>query len=248
MSAGVGSVLLGVAAAALALGCGSRDSASAPSSSTAPNPGGPASDAPGGSDATAPSGDTDAQSFMPSATDDGGGVTQSGPCTPGIYQGQFMTYVGAGDDGGAPGLFSFMWNGSLTIDLAAQKVTMTSMTGGEIPTSNSSTTLAISDGGALDGSDPYGSFFADLSGGLDCAPDAGPPYRLTATLSNGSYKESIFSLSIIGHLSADYQEGSAGAPPMFVNGQILIAGIFTDGGTPTSSASGTWTATYVSPP
>jgi hypothetical protein len=184
---------------------------------------------------------------MPAATDDGGLVTQSGACTAGVYQGKFMTYVGAGDDGGAPGQFSFMWNGDLTIDLTAQKITMTSMTGGELPTTTSTSTLEIADGGALDGSDPYGGrFFANLSGSLDCAPDAGPPYRLTATLSNGTFTYSFFSIDIIGHLTADYQEAGVGTPPMLVNGLILVAGIFSDGGAPSSSASGSWTAAWVS--
>ena len=113
-----------------------------------------------------------------------------------------------------------MWNGNLTIDLAAQKITMTSTSGGEIPTTTATSTLEISDGGALDGSDMYGGgFFANLSGKLDCAPDAGPPYHLTATLSNGGYKNAFFQIPIVGNLAADYQEGGAGTPPMLVNGE-----------------------------
>ena len=240
--------LAAVAAAALALGCGSGsrnfDDTNPPPASTGPGGGGPSTDLP---DATLPRGETDAQVFIPSAADDGGVVQQAGACTAGVYQGTFMTYVGAGDDGGAPGLFSFMWNGNLTIDLTAQKVAMTSMTVGELPTTTTTSTLEIADGGALDGSDPYGGrFFANLSGSLDCAPDAGPPYHLTATLSNGNFQISTFALTIIGHLSADYQEAGVGTPPMLVNGQILIAGITMAGGSPSSSASGSWTATWVS--
>jgi hypothetical protein len=241
-----------VSAVTLALGCGSSgsrnfDDTNPPPSSRGPGASASSADLP---DATLSNGDTDARLFMPAATDDDGGIViQSGACTGGVYQGKFMTYIGAGTDGGASGgLFSFMWNGNLTIDLAAQKITMTSMTGGELPTTTSTSTLEIADGGALDGSDPYGGhFFANLSGSLDCAPDAGPPYRLTATLSNGSFNfSSLISIDIIGHLTADYQEAGVGTPPMLVNGQILIAGIATDGGTPSSSASGSWTATWVS--
>jgi hypothetical protein len=37
---------------------------------------------------------------------------------------------------------------------------------------------------------------------------------------------------MIGLLSADYQEAGAGTPPMLVNGRILVAGVFSDGGRP----------------
>ncbi len=241
-------------AAALLLGCGGSGT-SALAGGTGPQTG------PGrGDDGGAPTdngdatvsggGDTDAEVFRPTATDgDAGTIVVQGACAPGVYQGQFMTYVGAGADGGtAGGLFSFMWNGNLTIDLSAQKITMTSMSGGEIPTTSSTSTLAITDGGALDGSDMFGgSFFANLNGELNCAPDAGPPYRLGATLSSGTYSESFFKIPIVGNLTADYQEGGAGSPPMLVNGAILVGGIFVDGGAPTSSASGTWSATWISP-
>ena len=236
-------------AAALALGCGgggSKDlgNGSGPPSTTGPGSGGPSTDRP---DATLANSDTDAQLFMPAATDDAGIVTQSGACAAGVYQGNFMTYTGVGGDGGAPGPFAFMWNGSLTIDLHAQTITMTSMTVGELPTTTATSTLEIADGGALDGSDMFGgAFFANLSGTLDCAPDAGPPYRLTATLSDGAYKQAFFATAIVGHLGADYQEAGAGTPPMLVNGTILVAGVLTDGAAPFASASGTWSATWVS--
>jgi hypothetical protein len=160
-----------------------------------------------------------------------------------------MTYVGAGGDGGTAGPFAFMWNGNLTIDLSAQRITMTSATGGgEIPGSTSTTTLEIADGGALDGSDTMGgSFFANLIGKLDCAPDAGPPFHLIATLSNGDYKQAFFQIPMIGNLTADYQEAGAGTPPMLVNGAILVGGLLTDGGAPFASASGTWSASWISP-
>jgi hypothetical protein len=240
-------------AAALLLGCGGSGS-SALGDGNGPQTGAGSSGGRGASgnpDATVSGGDTDAEAFQPSVSDDAGStIVTQGVCAPGVYRGQFMTYVGAGDDGGsAGGLFSFMWNGNLTIDLAAQKVTMTATSGGEVPTTTSTSTLTISDGGALDGSDMYGgAFFADLNGALDCAPDAGPPYRLTATLSNGSYNNTFFKIPIVGNLTADYQAGNdAGTPPMLVNGGIFVGGIFVDGGTPTSSASGTWSATLVSP-
>jgi hypothetical protein len=240
-------------AAALLLGCGSGSSAVL--DGTGPQAGSGSSGAGGASgnpDATVPGsgGDTDAEVFQPAPAGSTGTVVTQGVCAPGVYQGQFMTYVGAGADGGmAGGLFSFMWNGNLTIDLAAQKITMTSTSAGEVPTTSSTSTLAITDGGALDGSDMYGgAFFANLNGELNCAPDAGPPYHLAATLSNGSYNNTFFKIPIVGNLTADYQAGDdAGAPPMLVNGGILVGGIFIDGGSPTSSASGTWSATRVSP-
>ncbi len=240
-----------IAAAALALGCGGAGSndfgdAGGPRSST-----GAALDAGSSTDdATVPSGDPGGSGvFVRSPTDDAGSVVVSpSVCAAGVYQGQFMTYVGSGADGGSPGLFSYMWNGNLTIDLSAQRITMTSMTAGELPTTTSTTTLEIADGGALDGSDTTGgSFFADLSGQLDCAPDAGPPYHLVATLSNGAYKMTFFQIPIVGHLTADYQGGGATTPPMLVNGAILVGGLLGDGGTEFASASGTWSATWVSP-
>jgi hypothetical protein len=236
-------------AGALALGCGKTGSndfgdASGPGSGTrAGLDGGPTDD----TDATVFN-ETDAQVFVPSPTDDGAVVTQS-VCAAGVYQGQFMTYVGAGGDGGTASPFAFMWNGNLTIDLNAQKITMTSATGGEIPGTTSTTALEIADGGALDGSDTIGgSFFANLSGKLDCAPDAGPPFHLTATLSNGDYKMAFYQIPMVGNLTADYQEAGAGAPPRLVNGAMLVGGLLTDGGAPFASASGTWSATWVSPP
>jgi hypothetical protein len=232
---------------ALLVGCGGSGS-SALDDGNGPQTGPGASTANDNPDATVAGGDTDAEVFGTAPIRDAGTIVTQGACVPGVYSGQFMTYVGAGADGGsAGGLFSFMWNGNLTIDLSAQKITMTSASGGEIPTMTSTTTLSISDGGALDGSDMYGgAFFADLNGSLDCAPDAGPPYRLTATLSNGTYSSGFFKIPIVGNLTAEYQGGDAG-PPMLVNGEILVGGIFMDGGTPTSSASGTWSATLVTP-
>jgi hypothetical protein len=238
-------------AAALVLGCGGSGSSTFGDGNGPQR--GPATDGAASSDNTdatvSGGGDTDAELFGGSPTREAGVIVTQGACLAGVYQGQFMTYVGAGADGGSPGgLFSFMWNGNLTIDLSAQKITMTSTSGGEIPTTTSTSTLEIADGGALDGSDMYGGgFFANLSGKLDCAPDAGPPFHLTATLSNGAYKNTFFMIPIVGNLTADYQGGDAG-PPMLVNGAILVGGIFVDGGAPTSSASGIWSATRVSGP
>jgi hypothetical protein len=247
---------LALGMAALALGCGGApftdfgdDRIPPPSAppSSAGTDGDVGSDAGSTYDATVNS-DEDGGGFhfvtAPPA-DAAGNVTTV--CSAGVYQGEFMTYVGVGGDGGKAGLFSFMWNGSLTLDLAAKKITMTSTTGGEIPTTTSSTTLEIADGGALDGSDKMGgSFFADLNGELDCSPDAGSPYHLSATLSHGAYKDSFISIAIVGDLTADYQEAGAGTPPMLVNGGILVAGVLKDGGAPFASARGNWSATWVS--
>jgi hypothetical protein len=238
-------------AAALLLGCGSGSSALGDGTGSQIGGGSSGAGASGNPDATVLGGDTDAQVFVPStdSTGDGGTIAAQGVCVPGVYQGQFMTYVGAGDDGGsAGGFFSLAWNGNLTIDLAAQTITMTSTTGGEVPTTTTTSTLAITDGGALDGSDMYGgTFFSALIGSLNCAPDAGPPYRLTANLNSGTYTNAFLKLPIGGNLSADYQAGNdAGAPPMLVNGAIFVVGTFFDGGV-TTSASGTWSATWISP-
>jgi hypothetical protein len=165
-------------------------------------------------------------------------------CSAGVYQGTFTTYVGTGGDGGSPGLFSAMWDGNLSIDLAAKRVVVTSGSGNGESFSTDTSRLDIAEGGALDGGDTMGgTFFADLNGELNCDPDAGPPFHLSATLSNGSYRQSFFSLSIGGSLSADYQ---ASTPPMLANGQILVYGVLTEGGAPFASASGTWSATWVS--
>jgi hypothetical protein len=238
-------------AAALALGCGGSGSHAFPDAAGSPSRTGSGDDgAPSIDNADATIDNGDAEVFAPTRTGDAGVIVTQSVCAPGTYQGKFMTYVGSGGDGGSPGLFSFMWNGDLTIDLSAQKITMTSMTGGEIPTTTSTSTLEIADGGALDGSDQIGgSFFANLSGTLDCSPDAGPPYRLTATLSNGSYSQGAFyTIPIIGHLTADYQEAGAATPPMLVNGGILVGGLLMDGGQPFASASGSWSATWVHAP
>jgi hypothetical protein len=207
----------------------------------------------GGPDATVFGGDDNGDPGFGGgpAGGDGGAIMTQGACLPGLYKGQFMTYVGQGADGGsASDPFAFMWNGNLAIDLAAQTVTMTTTSGGEVPVTTSTSTLVIADGGALDGGDMYGgNFFANLSGSLDCTPDAGPPYHFTATLSNGAYQSFFFTIPIVGNLSADYQVGDdAGTPPMLVNGQIVVGGVFMEGGAPTTSAGGTWSATRVPGP
>jgi hypothetical protein len=171
------------------------------------------------------------------ATGDGGESVQ-GVCVAGVYAGKFTTTVGSGGSGP----FAIMWNGDLSIDLAARKVTIVS-SGGE-GFSYDTSELEIAEGGVLEGGDTMGgSFFADLNGDLDCAPDAGPPYRFTATLSQGVYQSGIFSLPLAGNLSADYQ---ATNPPVLVNGIIHVFGSDA-GGTFSTMASGTWSATWVSP-
>jgi hypothetical protein len=47
-----------------------------------------------------------------------------------------------------------------------------------------------------------------------------------------------------GHLSADYQ---ASTPPRLINGQITVYGTAMNSTASVGSASGTWTATWVSP-
>jgi hypothetical protein len=166
-------------------------------------------------------------------------------CKPGLYQGKFMTFVGAGLDGGSPGLFSVTWNGNLTIDLQAKTVTISSGAGvGENSGGTDTNVLEIAEGGALEGGDMYGGVFhANLDGDLDCDPEGGLPYHLTATLSKGNYSIYGTSLVLAGHLTADYQ---ASTPPMLVNGQLLVdspdSGLLSN-----TSAGGTWTATWVSP-
>jgi hypothetical protein len=224
-----------------ALGCGSTKATFdqlAPTDMRSPG------DAGGGDDAT----------MLPARTgDDGGltlgpvqdaGTTTTSVCTAGVYKGQFMTLVGQGTDGGSPGLFTVMWNGGLTIDLKAKTITIASGSGNGESFGGSTNLLEIAEGGALEGGDMYGgSFYANLDGELDCDPDAGPPYHLTATLGNGFYSSLFYNLPIEGHLTADYQ---ASTPPVLTNGQILVdspdAGVL--GAT---SAGGSWTATWVSP-
>ncbi len=243
--------VLALSAASFGCGSGSNDLGGASGSGSRTGPGLDASPSTNVAtpDATLPTGDPDADIFVPSLIEDAGSVTQQGVCTPGVYRGKFKTYVGVGGDGGKAGPFAFMWNGNLTIDLSAQKITMTSMTGGEIPTTTSTSTLEIADGGALDGGDTMGgSFFANLSGELDCSPDAGPPYHLAAKLSNGVYKDAFLKLAIEGHLTADYMEAGTTTPPMLVNGAILVGGLLRDGGAPFASANGSWSATWVAAP
>jgi hypothetical protein len=239
-----------LAVTALALGCGGSASSDLGGPSGPPSGKEPGAEAGASGDATVSNGDPGAGGFgfTPSPTDDGGVV--SSVCAAGVYQGQFMTYVGSGGDGGAPGIFSLMWNGTLSIDLAAKKITMTStMRGGEgLGTTTSTTTLEIADGGALEGGDTMGgAFHANLNGTLDCSPDAGPPYHFTATLSDGTYAQAFFQIPMIGTLTADYQAGGDAGAPSLVGGGILVGGLLMDGGMPFASASGTWSATWVSP-
>jgi hypothetical protein len=234
---------LALVAVSLALGCGGSRPAEFGDGGTPPLGPGPGADAGSTEDATIASAG-DGATLMLGPRSDAAEVTKS-VCTAGVYQGSFMTYVGGGTDGGSPGLFSLMWNGNLTIDLQARKiVVMPSGGNGESFTMDTSQ-LEIAEGGALDGGDTMGgSFFANLDGQLDCDPDAGPPYHLQATLSNGVYKQPLFMLQMYGHLSADYQ---ASTPPMLVNGQITVYGTAMNSTASVGSASGTWTATWVSP-
>ena len=141
-----------------------------------------------------------------------------------------------------------MDNGTLTIVLNEAKVMTISMSGGELPTTTSTTTLDIADGGSLDGSDMIGGrFFANLVGKLDCSPDAGPPYRFVAAWSNASYTNPFVTIPIVGDLAADYQEAGAATPPMLVNGAIFGGAVLTDGGQPFAMASGNWSAIWIGP-
>jgi len=234
--------VLWLGASCLALGCGGPTSAGfgdGGASSTQ----GPTNEPGPSEDATIPQlGDGSALVLGPQS--DAAGVTKS-VCTAGVYQGSFMTYVGAGTDGGSPGLFSLMWNGNLSIDLQAKKIVVTSNSGNGENFTTDTSQLEIAEGGALDGGDTMGgTFFANLDGELDCDPDAGPPYHLQATLSNGVYRQTLFMLQMYGHLSADYQ---ASTPPTLVNGQITVYGTAMNSTTSVGSASGTWTATWASP-
>jgi hypothetical protein len=234
---------IAVLAALPMLGCGSSSSQGfdqgPPSGAQSPVDGGAGADA---TTVTSSSGDGGFTFVQTSDLTDGS--TVSSVCVAGVYRGKFMTLVGAGTDGGSPGLFSLMWNGNLSIDLMAKTVTITSGTGVGEGTVSDTTMLEIAEGGALEGGDTYGgNFFADLDGELDCDPSSPPPYHLTATLFNGSYASPFYNLPIGGHLSADYQ---ASNPPMLVNGQILVESI--DAGLlSTTSAGGSWSATWVSP-
>jgi hypothetical protein len=240
--------VLTLGAAALAIGCGSGASSGFDNAGDSSSNQTPSADASPG-DATV-SGNDGGFGLTFQQASEAGEVTQ-GVCIPGVYQGQFTAYPGLGADGGVEGgIFSYVWSGNLSLDLKAQKITMTVTTnGGEgLITTMSTTSLEIAEGGTLDGSDMYGgSFIADLSGGLDCDPDAGPPYQLHVTLDNGMYSAFIASIHIVGDLTADYQAPDAGTPPMLVNGSILVGGVITDGGSPVVSSKGTWSATWVSP-
>ncbi len=198
----------------------------------------------GGDDATLPSAAADDGGLALGPARDAGTMTTS-VCTAGVYKGQFMTLVGQGMDGGAPGLFTVMWNGDMTIDLRAKTIVIASASGNGESFGTDMSLLEIAEGGALEGGDMYGgNFFANLDGELDCDMDAGPPYHLTATLGNGAYSSPFTGvLAIQGYLTADYQ---ASTPPVLTNGHILVES--TDAGLlSTTSAGGSWTATWVSP-
>jgi hypothetical protein len=231
-----------------AFGCGGSGSTGFGSSNGSPSSSAPNVDASTLDDAAImfPGSSDGSLVIQPGTRSDGAVVVTQSICKAGVYEGKFMTFVGSGADGGSPGIFSEMWNGSLSIDLTAKKITIMSASGsGENFTTTDTSRLEIAEGGALEGGDTMGgTFFADLDGELDCDPDAGQPYHLTATLFNGAYKNGFLSIMMAGNLSADYQ---ASSPPMLVNGAILTQGILTDGGAPFASASGTWSATWTSP-
>jgi hypothetical protein len=157
-----------------------------------------------------------------------------------------MTVVGASSDGGMPsGIFNIMWNGNLAIDLKARTVVISTGGGNGESFGTDMSRLEIADGGALEGGDMYGgSFFANLDGELNCDPDAGPPFRLTATLGNGFYNSLFYNLPIEGHLTADYQ---ATTPPSLMNGQIFVDSPDAGPLLSNSMAGGTWSATWASP-
>ena len=237
------STLALVCVATLAMGCGSAKSANFTSPST--SMGSPASADDGGTDSgTTFFSGSDGGAFAIGPQPEAGGAVTS-VCTAGIYNGQFMTYVGAGMDGGMPGLFSIMWNGGLSLDLAAKKVVVMSGGGNGESFGTNMSLLEIADGGALDGGDMYGgTFYATLDGELDCAPDAGPPYHLSAKLVDGRYTSFLYNLPILGQLTADYQ---ASTPPMLTNGQILVYSPDAGPLLGAASAGGSWSATWASP-
>jgi hypothetical protein len=233
-----------IASAAWTAGCGGSGSAGFGGGQGGGPPGtGAAPDGGGSPDATVFSlGDGGAGSFFQTAEGDGGESVQSA-CVAGVYNGAFTTSVNPGSGDAAPSLFSFMWNGNVSIDLAARKVVVV-QNGGEGNLSSTSV-LEIAEGGVLEGGDMYGGVFsADMSGSLDCAADAGPPYRLSASLSNGIYSDAFLGIPITGSLSADYQPSN---PPKLVNGTMEITGHFNDSGMANATATGTWSATWVSP-
>jgi hypothetical protein len=95
-------------------------------------------------------------------------------CQPGTYRGCFDTKVAG---------FT-TWNGALSITLVASDAGTTANCGGE--GFDCTTSLTIAPGAQLAGQDAYGGSFAmNLSGALDCSPDAGPA-TLSGTL-NGGY-------------------------------------------------------------
>jgi hypothetical protein len=100
-------------------------------------------------------------------------------------------------------------------------------------------------GGVLDGSDTTfgGTSFADLAGQLDCSPDAGLPFHPVATLSNGVYKDSIFTLGM-GQLDGGLR---ASTPPALVNGAMYLYNAVEGGVSLLPMANGSWSATWTSP-
>jgi hypothetical protein len=165
---------LAMGVACLALGCGGSGSAGFDNGGTSSSSPGSGAEAGATEDATIGSLGDGATLVLGPGSDDAG-VTKS-VCTAGVYQGTFMTYVGAGTDGGSAGLFSLMWNGNLSIDLQAKKIVITSNSGNGESFTTDTSRLEIAEGGALDGGDTMGgTFFANLDGELDCDEDAGPP-------------------------------------------------------------------------
>jgi hypothetical protein len=237
--------------ALLWMACGTSGPSAGVGDRSASDAGSAASDDTGGSDGEAP-GDAAAGVFASST--DAGSPTASGPCKPGLYKGKFATTVTVGSDVsdasdpfGLDSLFALQWTGDIAVELRAQTVTVTT-SAGELPTTT--TTLEIADGGKLSGTtDNYGGkFTADLNGELDCSPDAGPPYRLSATLANGNYGIPALNYNILigGSLAADYQGSTR---PALVDGGMHVYGYYpgADSGPMIGGAIGDWSATWSSP-
>jgi len=138
-------------------------------------------------------------------------------CVPGTYSGQFTCNVAA------LLVIQFPWNGSISLTLQGQETG-----GGEFPV------LTIAPGAKIMGTDSNGgTFTADLSGQLDCATR-----KLTGSMQNGLYKNSMLMLSFSGALSAGYD--AQATPRAFTSGAM---GPLQSPQLPTVAGTCTWSAT-----
>jgi hypothetical protein len=150
-------------------------------------------------------------------------------CKPGTYTGAYMMNAGLAEGGFLSGLISIPLSGTLSITLVGNQST-------PHPGEFNNSTLTVAPGAQMSGSDDTlgSTFYADLSGQLDCTSR-----MFVGTLSNGVYSflGDAASVMLIGSLMATYDPKAN--PLAFVNGYLDFTSPQVQGW----EGTGTWSAT-----